>query len=104
MINLKKMSLLIAVISTAIFFSCTPEEKEIQDLKLHFDIVTLLDNQVKVLDSLNPSLSKVVKFQNDSSKILKEELDWAKELEMFYEMDINKPALAPLYDSVLGKN
>ncbi len=93
-----------AVVLTAIFFQCTPDAKDIKGETKHYDIVAVLNSEIQKLNSHNPKLIKTVKFQTDSNVIETNDVDWEKELGMFYAMDINKPALASLFDSVFNES
>lgn len=102
MIKTKIVSIAIAVILTAIFFQCAPGKEEYRYPSEHFDVVEIINKQINLLDSLSPTLEKTVIFIDDSSSVMKKDIDWESELAMFKSMDINKPALAPLYDSVIN--
>lgn len=103
MIKTYRSLIAIAVASTAIFFQCAPKGNEVQYPATHFDVRQLLENQIHMLDSLRPTLLKELRFQKDTNTIQTKDVDWQSELEMFFELDINKPALAPLYDSTSGE-
>jgi hypothetical protein len=103
MIKTYRSLIAIAVASTAIFFQCTPSVNEVENPANHFDVRQLLEDQIQLLDSLNPTLKKELRFQNDTTYTNSNNIDWESELSMFFELDINKPALAPLYDSTTGE-
>ncbi len=103
MIKNRIVSIAMAVILTVIFFQCSPSNKEINYPATHYDVGKIIEEQIALLDSLAPTLEKIVVFLKDSSRVKKSDIDWASELEMFKSMNINKPALAPLYDSVINE-
>lgn len=60
---------------------------------LYFDVNAVVEHQIQLLDSLNPSLNKDLLINNSiESKTIKE-VNWGKELEVFKEADINSPVL-----------
>jgi hypothetical protein len=64
----------------------------------YFDVKGYLDAQVARLNQLQPAVEKQVQLRNgrqETTRVTK--TDWAKELQIFYQADINKPALRGLY-------
>ncbi len=98
------ISIAIAVLTTAIFFQCSPSNEDFNYPATHYDVLSIINQQIELLDSLSPTLEKTVIFTDDSSTVSKSDIDWSEELELFKAMDINKPALAPLYDSLVNES
>ena len=65
-------------------------------------MTSVIDEQIKKLDSISPRLQKTLEFRSEESEVIEKDVDWTEELAMFRQMNINKPALAPLYDSVVN--
>lgn len=64
----------------------------------YFDVKGFLDAQTALLNQRQPTVEKQVQLrdeQTETSRVAK--LDWGKELQIFYQADINKPALRGVY-------
>ncbi|MBO0360345.1 hypothetical protein J0X19_20460 [Hymenobacter sp. BT186] len=73
----------------------------------YFDVKGLLDTQIAELNRRQPAVEKQVRLRNgkiETTRVAK--TDWNKELQVFYQADINKPALRGAYsetDSAAGQ-
>jgi hypothetical protein len=66
---------------------------------IYFDVKGFLDSQVVFLNRRQPIVEKQVRLRDgkvETTCVAK--TDWSKELQIFYQMDINKPALRGAYD------
>lgn len=64
----------------------------------YFDVKGYLDAQVTRLNQLQPTVEKQVQLRDgrtETTRVAK--TDWTKELQIFYQADINKPALRGQY-------
>lgn len=64
----------------------------------YFDVKGFLDAQTALLNQRQPAVEKQVQLRNgetETSRVTK--LDWGKELQIFYQADINKLALRGAY-------
>jgi hypothetical protein len=75
-------------------------ERKQQKINDYFDIEGLIDEQVKMLDSIGPSLYKeaVINGQNETETFAPSDSAWVKELLIFKTADINRPMLTDSYD------
>ncbi|RTQ48583.1 hypothetical protein EJV47_16555 [Hymenobacter gummosus] len=65
----------------------------------YFDAPALLDAQVRQLEQQRPVLEKQVRLRDGKQETVRLSLpDWADELQLFYQADINKPALRGAYE------
>jgi hypothetical protein len=65
----------------------------------YFDVKGFLDAQVAQLSQQQPAVEKQVQLRNgqtETTRVVK--TDWSKELQIFYQADINKPALRGAYE------
>lgn len=65
----------------------------------YFDVKGFLDSQVATLNRQQPVVEKQVRLRDgnvETTRVTK--TDWSKELQIFYQADINKPALRGAYD------
>ncbi|MCB2406382.1 hypothetical protein [Hymenobacter lucidus] len=68
---------------------------------LYFDVKGFLDQQTKLLTDQQPAVEKQVALRDGKMETTRvEKVDWSKELQIFYQADINKPALRGAYDSL----
>lgn len=81
-------------------WSCVPDQTQSQKtINNYYDINGLIDDQVKALDSISPSLFKKAVIGNDEEVLEFTPFDssWSKELMILRSADINKPILADSY-------
>ncbi|TGE21232.1 hypothetical protein E5K00_13120 [Hymenobacter aquaticus] len=70
---------------------------------LYFDVKGLLDNQTRLLSERQPAVEKQVTLRDGQVETTRvEKVDWSKELQIFYQADINKPALRGAYEAQVG--
>jgi hypothetical protein len=80
----------------ALLSACNEEVKENQ-VKKYFDLKGLIDKQIKTLNTQKPVVQKVVIISNSSENQSVKTIDWSKELELFMQADLNKPAFIQSY-------
>jgi hypothetical protein len=80
----------------ALLNACNEEVKENQ-VKKYYDLKGLIDKQIKILNTQKPSVQKTVLMSNSTENQLVKTIDWAKELELFMQSDLNKPAFVQSY-------
>lgn len=84
-----------------ISWSCVPENPEnAKSDKLYYDIYGLIDEQIKLLDSISPSLYKkavINGIKEESQFVPEDSAAWSKELQIFKSADINKSILGDSY-------
>ena len=76
--------------------ACNPEIKE-GETKRYFDLKGLIETQIKTLNTKKPFVQKTILMSEKSESHLVNTIDWAKELELFIQMDLNKPAFIQSY-------
>ena len=80
----------------ALLSACNEEVKENQ-VKKYFDLKGLVERQITTLNSQKPSVQKTVLMSDSAENQLVKTIDWAKELELFIQADLNKPAFVQSY-------
>ena len=80
----------------ALLSACNPEIKE-GKTKRYFDLKGLIESQIKTLNKQKPMVQKTILMSEKSESQLVKTIDWAKELELFIQMDLNKPAFIQSY-------
>jgi hypothetical protein len=80
----------------ALLSACNEEIKENQ-VKKYFDLKGLIEKQTKTLNSQKPVVQKLVIISDSSESQSVKTIDWAKELELFIQADLNKPAFIQSY-------
>jgi hypothetical protein len=76
--------------------ACNEEVKENQ-VKKYFDLKGLIDKQIKTLNTQKPVVQKIVVIADSSENQSVKAIDWSKELELFMQADLNKPAFIQSY-------
>jgi len=105
----KERYFLIATFLMLGLVSCQPPQNPTEEAavvaKPYFDLVGFLDKQEKHLIAHEAGLRKEMNINGKSEKVLEDSVDWAKELMLFTEADINKSVLFNTYqiDSTANK-
>jgi hypothetical protein len=94
-----------------VIWACEPRDMAIEDHAVFFDINGLIEEQILLLDSLNPLLHKIAFLdgETDTAIFRPDSAGWARELDIFKELDLNRPVLRDKYsqlrepDSQTGK-
>ena len=88
--------------------SCNIENNTPGKIKLYFPVDSVLIQQKELLEELNPVLQKVawVDQKMDTTTMRLDSAGWAKEMQIFDDISINKPALRDSYlkDTVNSNN
>jgi ABC-type uncharacterized transport system auxiliary subunit len=80
----------------ALLSACNEEVRENQT-KRYFDLKGLIEKQIKILNTQKPVVEKLVIIADSSENQSVKTIDWAKELELFIQADLNKPAFIQSY-------
>lgn len=80
----------------ALLSACNEEVKENKTNK-YFDLKGLIEKQIKTLNVQKPIVQKSITTADSSENQLVKKIDWAKELELFIQADLNKPAFTQSY-------
>ena len=89
----------IAVLIIFILFlaGCNSSNQQAGHASAYFDVKSFLENQIVLLSNLNPTVRKTI-FSDGKSEIRSQNnINWKKELELFVQADINKPAYLNSY-------
>jgi hypothetical protein len=84
---------------TIIFFlmGCdNPEDKPAED-KTYYDVKGFIETQIVYLAEQKPTVHKKMSVAGKNEDRTTKEVDWKKELELFVQADINKPAYRKSY-------
>jgi ABC-type uncharacterized transport system auxiliary subunit len=84
------------LIFCALLSACNEEVKENQTKK-YFDLKGLIERQIKTLNKQKPVVQKTILMSENSENQVVKTIDWAKELELFIQADLNKPAFIQSY-------
>ncbi|MDQ1087455.1 MULTISPECIES: hypothetical protein [unclassified Siphonobacter] len=63
----------------------------------YFDLKGYVESQIAMLKKTNPVVRKEVSVNEESETLVTPKIDWTKELELFLQADINKPAYTQSY-------
>lgn len=72
---------------------------KVKNTGVYYDLVSLLDHQVVLLDALQPTVEKitVIDGNREVKAVQLDSAGWVRELEIFYGADINEPVLRDAY-------
>lgn len=79
--------------------SCENIQTRKMSENLYFDLNGLLQNQILLLDSLRPEVKKITVIDGvkEAQETKFDSTDWLREMEIFFEVDINEPILRGAY-------
>ncbi len=86
-----------------LFCACQPSSTDTQT-KFYFDVKGLIETQIKTLNALRPTVNKKLMVNGQAENQQTTITDWAKELELFKQMDINKPSYKQSYETISNDN
>ena len=95
-----KSSLFLFVICLLVLSSCRDEETDPNEKKTYYDLKGFVDNQIVYLNEKKPKVTKTVRLDGKKEVRAETETDWKKELELFAQADINKPAYRNSYSII----
>ncbi len=78
-------------------FSCQNEQQQ-STQKKYYDLANFINTQVKQLTDNQPVITKNLLIDGKSESIKTNKIDWAKELELFIQADLNKQAYQNSYE------
>jgi hypothetical protein len=84
------------VLITALLSACMPDKNEYTFQTDYFKLTPVLDSQIVYLQK--KGVDKTIEINGKKENISQNEVDWKKELEPFYDAEINKPVYASLYE------
>jgi len=79
------------------FISCESEKRNIDQTKTFYDLKGFIEGQITDLNLEKPVVSKTMAIGKEKSQLSSKDIDWKKELELFIQADINKPAYKNSY-------
>lgn len=96
---MKRFHLYLLVFTAYLYACSTPPSQETVSTRDYFDLRGFMERQIASLTAIHPVVSKTMKIGDSSEQISTSSVDWKKELDLFLQADLNKPALKGSYDS-----
>jgi hypothetical protein len=78
--------------------ACVPTSDSSKVDKKYFDLTQFVQQQVNRLNAQKPNVKKQINLDGQTDEIQTDTLDWAKELALFSEADLNLPSLRDSYE------
>ncbi len=75
-----------------LFSACQTPTETRTGPNAYYDVKSFVQNQIKLFSQQQPLIEKTMVVGGDEEKRSTKEVDWQKELELFLQADINKPA------------
>ena len=91
------MKYFFGVMAVLVMVSCESTTDQIGG-KTYYDLRGFVENQTKILKDTKPLVYKKLLVNNKSEVIRLKISDWEKELELFKQLDLNKPAFKTSYE------
>ncbi|OIN57666.1 hypothetical protein [Arsenicibacter rosenii] len=80
----------------AVFSACTPASDQNQT-KVYYDLEGFVKKQIALLEKQKPMVDKAATIKQQTQNQQTREVDWAHELELFVQADLNKSAFRSSY-------
>ncbi|GAB2529274.1 hypothetical protein [Spirosoma aerophilum] len=81
---------------TLLISSCNDPNQQNQP-NVYYDVLSYVKGQIDVLSAKKPLISKTVAINKKRNQQTTQAINWTRELELFTQADINKPALRSSY-------
>lgn len=91
---MKQILFLIAL--TGLMAACDSPSQQAQS-KVYYDVEGFVKGQIDALSKVRPSVHKIARLKSETQQKTTKDINWAHELELFIQADINKPAFRSSY-------
>ncbi|MCF0038882.1 hypothetical protein LXM24_02205 [Dyadobacter sp. CY399] len=95
-----KCNLIVILICLLTLSACREAETDPNEKKAYYDLKGFVENQIVYLNEKKPKVAKTVQLDGKKEVRAEIETDWKKELELFAQADINKPAYRNSYSVI----
>lgn len=87
-----------ALVALIVLNSCgAPQHDNSEPVRAYFDVKGFVEKQIEILETSKPLVVKTLKMGEEENQVSIKDVDWKKELELFVQADINKPAYKQSY-------
>lgn len=87
----------LSIISFLFLIGCDQPKDKPADKKIYYDVKGFIETQIAFLSEQKPTVSKQMGVAGKKEERSTKHVDWKKELELFVQSDINKPAYSKSY-------
>lgn len=91
---------LLLLAGLCVLWACSSDLQQADDGKIpapYFDLKGYMESEIRRLDAAQPRVVKKVRFNDQEETLQFELLDYAEELRIFSDSDINRPAWRGMY-------
>ena len=85
------------IIIILLLSGCDQPQEKAKEKKIYYDLKGFIETQIEFLSEQKPIVDKVMSVSGKNESRSTREVDWKKELELFIQADINKPAYSKSY-------
>lgn len=86
----------VLLLATLLLSSCNDPNQQNQP-NVYYDVLGYVKGQIADLSARKPTISKTVAINEKRNQQTTQDINWTRELELFTQADINKPALRSSY-------
>ena len=92
------LSFFIPILYVLLFLtSCDSAQERESKVMTYYDLKGFIESQVSSLNKEKPEVTKIMGVSGKNETLTSRNMDWKKELELFVQADINKPAYSKSY-------
>ncbi|MBC8156053.1 MAG: hypothetical protein H7Z72_24445 [Bacteroidetes bacterium] len=77
--------------------ACDNTVRQVKQPNAYYDVATFVKGQIDILEELKPTVSKALNIKGQQQTQKTNVINWSRELELFVQADINKPAFRNSY-------
>lgn len=92
------MKPLFCIFVALVFLAACQPQTETNQVKSYFDLKGFIESQLRELEKRKPTVDKKMSLDGESESKQTNEINWAKELDLFIQADINKQAYQSSYE------
>ncbi|KAB7729196.1 hypothetical protein F5984_16285 [Rudanella paleaurantiibacter] len=91
------MKFLVCLLLSFVFLGCENASSKLPTEPVYYDVAGYVSGQIEKLTAQKPTVEKSTFISGQTNLQTTAQIDWAKELELFKQADINKPAFRTSY-------
>ncbi len=85
------------LVGAGLFLGCENPAQQAKQPDVYYDVASFVKGQIATLNALKPTVSKALDIKGQKQTQTTKAVNWSRELELFTQADINKPAFRNSY-------
>lgn len=85
------------LVLSGLVMNCDNSAQQAKQPDVYYDVASFVKGQIELLNKVKPTVSKVLDIKGEQQTQNTAAVNWSRELELFTQADINKPAFRSSY-------